>query len=179
MSSAKSTPRIAIVDDKPGKPARRLQDLKYKPIESTNGIECKEAVDDWKALLSRPSFTLHGLFEGEAVFLECPETVDVYSATTASFFYDAQLRHATRVLFVPMEQFYAWAEALEVRGDVRQLRAHEPAVQLAQRAPLGRVEPEEQQQHRPARERGEARKGRRRGQRLQQHRRDEIGRAHV
>ena len=42
---------------------------------------------------------------------------------------------------------------------MRQLRAQQRRVQLTERVPLERVEPEEQQQHRPRRQAAQARKG--------------------
>lgn len=75
------------------------------------------ACPEWERLLSLRCFSLHLLRHGNALFLQTPEGVDVYSSFSGSFVKDAQLRNAVSVLSVPMEMMMRWAEGLGVACD--------------------------------------------------------------
>ena len=78
-------------------------------------LEDAQPVADWRAVLAKLSVTLHGLREGKALFFQVPEAVDVYSSTTASFFYNAQLMNVEVVYFVPIAMMYEYADELAKR----------------------------------------------------------------
>jgi len=78
-------------------------------------LEDAQPVADWRAVLAKPTVTLHGLREGKALFFEVPEAINVYSSTTASFFYNAQLIHVEVVYSVPIKMMYEYADELARR----------------------------------------------------------------
>ena len=89
-------------------------EIKIQKFEQLK-LEPAQPVDDWQAALLRRSVTLYALREGLALFFELPEDIDVYSPTTGSFFYDAQLRHVLAVYCLPMAMFYGFADLLAAR----------------------------------------------------------------